>query len=284
MFNQLIENLKETNQLVSESISFQDYLRSSGLKANRTAQYISINRFHDLRQELKNNGYMVFRLGSPKGSRNTYFSLVKKMSDWSDFFFIDEELFGNERLTSFDYSIDDRILIAFKVLPRLNETSLVNLALATGLLHEVLGLKNHETPVAPATLQSTFTFDFRPLSQSPKKISHMDGQVEIDSIFTGKRNGRDCIFIVEAKTSSNFDTLAKHKLYYPILALQDKISTDIEIIPIYLRIIKRDKYIEFNVAECKIPRVNGIFGALNELKNMKTHRVALRWNLDASKL
>lgn len=278
MFIELIEKLERENKTISDPISFQDYIQSINLKAHRTADYISINRHRELREELRKYGYMVFRLGSPKGSKNTYFSLVKRQNDWSDFFFIDEDIFRFVEIESFDIDVEERKLLPFKILPKITESSLVNLAITSGLLQRALGLKSNSTPIAPATVQSTFSFEFKPLANSRTLLNHSNGQVEIDSIFAGKRNGKDCLFVMEAKVSEKFDTLAKHKLLYPILALQKSIPEDVEIIPVYKRIIKTSNAIEYNIAECRIPRNDGVFGAINELKIVKAQRISLAWS------
>jgi hypothetical protein len=77
---------------------------------------------------------------------------------------------------------------AFKYLPRLTESSVVNLALASGILGEALNLDDPRCPIIPATAQSTFTFDVKAYEDTPA-WSHHRGQIEIDSVFFSKRNG-----------------------------------------------------------------------------------------------
>ena len=57
---------------------------------------------------------------------------------------------------------------------------------------------------------------------------HNRGQVEIDSLFIGRRRGEDVLFLLEAKQSDR--SLAKHKLVYPALAVADKVPADIAIV------------------------------------------------------
>lgn len=275
MFLNAISDLKKAQLLISQPRSFLDYTAGMQLPNNRTAQYISINTFSDLSNELKNHGYMVLRLGSPPGSNHTHFSLVKVATDWNDFFFIDQSLFEREDRINFEPTVGTKSLLAFKIFPRLTESSLVNLALASGLFSKALNLDEINKQLIPATGQSTFTFDFRPLTNSNQILTHSNGQVEIDSLFIGKRHGKDCLFIVEAKSSNSFDSLAKHKLFYPLLAVSPQVPKNMEIIPVYLRIIRRNEFIEFNFAECEKPRNGDHFGALTELKVSKVKRYSL---------
>lgn len=86
----------------------------------------------------------------------------------------------------------------------------------------------------PATGRSTFTFDLRPHSSYPELVTHRDGQVEIDTLFAERRNGRTALFVIEAKTGTTYSSLAKHKLAYPILAVRDRIPPDVEVVPTYM--------------------------------------------------
>ena len=272
MFNDAINELNRSNNLVGDSQSFQTYIKGLGLNNIRTAHYISINSLSDLQPELKDANCMVFRLGSPKGERNTHFALSKTNVDWSDYFLIDSELFNKEEIKDFDLKLSKRLELPFKLLPALSETSLVNLSLGSGLLFDALKILKNDDYIIPSTVRSTFTFNFKPLSESNKKFTHNNGQVEIDSMFVAERNNKECLFVVEAKVSDKLDSLSKHKLLYPILAVENKIHQNLEVIPVYIRIIKSDQHIDFNIVECKIPRDNKEFGALDELVPHRTTR------------
>lgn len=58
---------------------------------------------------------------------------------------------------------------------------------------------------------------------NPEGGQHYKGQVEIDALFVGRRNRQETLFVIEAKTSNNFQSLAKHKLVYPVLALSSNV-------------------------------------------------------------
>lgn len=275
MFDRAIKEIESTGKIVGGPRSFQEYVAGASSGNKRTAQYISINSFNDLTSELKSSGYMIFRLGSPKGSRHTEFALAKAVESWSDYFFIDTDIFSTHELEVFLPSTSTCGLFAYQLLTTLTETSLVNLAMASGLLTEALDIEQDNNQIIPATGQSTFTFDFQPTSHCSDVLTHNQGQVEIDALFVGKRKGKECLFVIEAKSGKRFDSLAKHKLLYPILSLQNNIPAYMEVIPVYLRTIRNEDHIEFNIAECSIPRNNGIFGALNELKIEKITRYSL---------
>ena len=218
---------------------------------------------------------MIFRLGSRSGIRSTHFALAKSSDGWSDYFFVDQDVFGGTEIEVFLPDASIRSLFAYQLLPALTETSLVNLALASGSLPQALGITSGLQQAIPATGQSIFTFDFQPISASEMRLQHERGQVEIDALFVERREGRECLFVIEAKVGKGFDSLAKHKLLYPILALQHNIPSDIDIVPVYLRAVRREGHIEFNIAECSLPRRDGRFGALDEVRADKITRYSL---------
>lgn len=269
MFEQAIEQLEISGRRVGLPESFQDYVKRNKLGSKRTAEYISINEFQHLRPELVNAGCMVFRLGSSQGEKHTKFALAKYRKGWSDYFFLDKPVFDALDVEVFLPSVSVRSLFAYQLLPKLTETSLVNLALASGLLPEALGILSSNEQLIPATGQSTFTFEFRPRSDDGTQLMHQNGQVEIDALFTGQRNEKESLFVVEAKASKTMRSCAKHKLLYPMLALQDSIPAYMDVVPVYMRIVRKSDGIEFNIAECVITRVNGRYGALDAL-NVKT--------------
>jgi len=182
-------------------ISFQFYIAKNALEPARTWQAISVDQRERLAPELQAAQTMVFRLGAPSGARYTHFALAKCHGGWSDYFLEDTQLF------------------AFQLLPALTETSLVNLAVASGLLHHALDLDEPQTTIIPATGQSTFSFHFRPHPAYGICWTHDRGQVEMDALFVARRSGAEALFVVEAKSGRTFSNIAKHKLVYPCLAL-----------------------------------------------------------------
>jgi len=275
MFHAAIEQLEASGKLIGPQQSFQEYLDSHGLTAKQTAQHISINALSDLRSELREASCMVFRLGQPTGSRTTHFALAKTNNGWQDYFFLDESIFSSTSPQVYLPSVSVRSLFAYQLLPSLTESSLVNLALASGLLPKALRISSSDGLTIPARGQSVFTFDFRPLSVSDTHLQHTGGQVEIDALFVGQREDKECLFVIEAKVSSKFESLAKHKLMYPVLALQSNIPSYMEVVPVYVRVIRNEGAFEFNIAECKLHRQDGAFGAIDKLECKTVSRFVL---------
>jgi len=249
IFEHLINQLEQEEVLYSEPQSFQEY---SGIK-DKTASYISVQDIDDLKPELRKSGYMVFRLGTRPNNRTTYFALAKAKEDkgWSEYFLIDEKIFQDVAPEIFLPNVSIRQLFAFNLLSKLTENSLINLAISSGLIASALGIESSESLAAPASGKGNFTFDFQ---ASPGALvwQHHSGQVEIDALFIGKKNNRETLFVIEAKTSIRFKSLAKHKLVYPILGLRSKVPTYIPMIPVYIRAIKSNNQgeIHFYIAIC----------------------------------
>lgn len=231
-------------------ISFQSYAHLHGLQKRNTAQHISIDCLSKLDGDLRKSGVMVFRLGTADGGRTTQFALARSVG-WSDYFFLDEQIFLGCKPDIYIPTVSYAQLYAFTLLSIFTETSLVNLAIASGLMAHALHLDEGCNLSIPATGQTAFTFSFGPRSDMELLWIHNRGQIEIDAVFTGTRNGKECLFVVEAKAGDKLDSLAKHKLLYPILALKTKVPRYISIIPVYVRAVRRPEGMHFHIAECE---------------------------------
>jgi Domain of unknown function (DUF6997) len=275
IFKQALKELLDSRKLIGPSESFQAYLDRVGMSSSRTAQHISIDSLAKLDKELRAENVMVFRLGSPPGERHTHFALARATNGPSDYFLIDQDILVNTPVERFEPDKHSKNLFAFKILPELTETSLVNLAIASGLLPYALGLPGQQQGLIPATGQSTFDFFFQPHQAEETILHHQSGQVEIDALFVAKRDGKDTLFVVEAKSGTSMGSLAKHKLHYPLLSLIPRVPKEMGVIPVYLRTIRKRDHIEFNIAECSIPRKGNHLGALSELKPASISRFAI---------
>ncbi|KKO46558.1 hypothetical protein WG68_04425 [Arsukibacterium ikkense] len=272
IYDSKIETFLANDDIVSEPESFKTYSEIATGKALEPWPYISIDSIQKLRAELKQAKMMVLRLGSRPQTKGSFFSLVKARTCYSEFFFEDEKLFAALTPELFLPDVSIRSLFPFQLLPKVTETSVVNLALASGLLPHALGVEKSESLLIPATGQSVFTFEFRPREDQQVKLIHNQGQVEIDAVFVAKRDNKESLFIVEAKHGSNFDSLAKHKLLYPVLSLLPKIPASMPIIPVYLRSIKTETGIDFFIAECPaVNKDNQHILALDSLSPYRTH-------------
>jgi len=249
LFEPAIAEMRRDGSKSFGPMSFRGYLKQHNLPNKDTATAISIDSLSKLSKDLVEANAMVFRLGNDSRTNHTAFALAHNRVGWSDFFLEDHRLFSSLRVRDFAITHSQQDLSAFRFLPKLTEPSLVNLALASGLLGEALELDDPTVPIVPATGQSTYTFDVRPFEEGPD-WTHRQGQVEIDSLFFAKRNGERLVFLVEAKRSNAFDSLAKHKLVYPYLALRTGLPTSTPIIPVYLRAVRNGDSWNFFVCEC----------------------------------
>jgi hypothetical protein len=190
-----------------------------------------------------------------------------------DFFLMDEEIFRDTNLATYISDATQRELLPFQLLPAQTETSVVNLAIATGLLGDALGVDRTAMPRAPATGQSTFTFTFRPPSALPIVWEHRNGQIQIDAIFVGRRDEVETLFIVEAKHGRQ-SSLAKHKLAYAVLAVVPGVSRHLPIVPVYVRVVRSADDLHFLIAECEMPDPRVGLVAIDMVRPRKvSHRV-----------
>jgi len=209
-----------------------------------------------LQHTIKEEGVMVFRLGKSNDNKTTHFALVKINNKLDDFFLFDNLLFENLKMNTFTPTFDKRKYLPYLILPDLTEISFVHLGLFSGLFAEALNLDNKKSLIIPATTHSTFTFTFNPHSSINNEFIHNNGQIEIDAIFLERRQGKMTLFLLEAKNGFNEkspQTLSKHKIVYPILAIAPQVPGDIEIIPVYVKVNKIKNGLIFNIAELSFP-------------------------------
>lgn len=272
IFTEALSDMNDPEGRWRNPESFQGYASRVGIEARGTARHISIQSINELAPELRDNSIMVFRLGSPSGVRHTYFALAKAVSGWNDYFLFDEELFESAEQEKVSVNWEANDLIPFTVISKLTETSHVNLALVSGVFESALGLALGGVSI-PATGRSSNTFEVCPNDQLSVSWMHESGQVEVDSIFVAKRNGKKILCVVEAKSGGFPGNLPKHKLVYPILTVAPHLSKEIEIVPIYVRVQEQNSSLAYYVTECSFPdpRVNRTH--INELKPIKSRIV-----------
>lgn len=259
-----------TNRSVFGPVAFQKYVSQHRLGDRKTAPSISIDSLEKLPPELQNADAMVIRLGSPKGSRGTDFAIIRVDGHLEEFFLIHDTVFGDCVRTPFLPVASWRDLYAFQVLRRLTESSLVNLAIASGLLGYALDLDEDTVGLVPATGQSTFTFQFQPHDLVRQTLFHQNGQVEIDALFVGRRNRKDCLFVVEAKSGPDVKSIAKHKLVYPVLSVAKHLPTGMLIVPVYIHVTSEADGYHFRIAECEFHDPRTRTPVLSSLAPIKT--------------
>jgi hypothetical protein len=228
-----------------------EYLQNNGLKMPKTPmEVISVDSLSKLKKELRESNTMVLRLGRSDDKRITRFALVKSESgNIEDFFFIDEDIFKDTKPQKFE---TERInnLDSFSILPSLIESSYINLAVFSGLLTKALGLEEGTLSIPATAKNSQYTFNVRPRCIDSMEWEHKQGQVEIDALFTAKKNGKPSVILVESKVSKKLDSLSKHKLLYPYLALKENIEEKgLDIIMVYMRIIRKKQNMFFYIME-----------------------------------
>lgn len=257
--------------------SFIGYLQDLGEDPRdyRTAAQISIDTYRDLSRELRQNDTMVFRLGFAPEGPGTAFGLVKVENHLEDFFIQEEELASSNR-SHLDFSEDGDdldlinipardMLDAYRLLPNFSESSFVNLALSTGILGRSLNLDGDIIGTAPTTISSSFSFSFRPHSHLSHEFYHDNGQVEVDALIITRRNGKRVMLVIEAKQGRQ-RALAKHKLMYPFLAVNNLIADDIDqVIPLYMRASTDGQNINYDIYEGTVESPEGELPAIDEL-------------------
>jgi hypothetical protein len=267
VFDPALRQMTEEGLDVFGPAPFQRYIERFSLPSARTWHYVSVDSLDRMSPELRDAGVMVFRLGRRTGIAGTHFGLAKFKNGWSDFFLDDQKLLSSAERKSFILGVPSRRLLSFQILPKLTETSLVNLAVGSGILQYALCMDDVKEHVVPATGQSTFSFYIFPTQGIETPWDHFHGQVEFDAIFSGMRNDKECLFLVEAKVGIPNGTLAKHKLCYPLAALQNQVPSYIDIVPIYLKTWPEIDGYHFLISECDFNR-NGsiIVSDLNAIK------------------
>lgn len=266
--------MRDQAERVFGPMSFQGYLAQNGFGDSNTAKHISVQSVRGLAAELRDAATMVFRLGSPSGQKHTHFALAKCINGWDDYFLLDDQVFGGCQPELF-VPVSLRQLFAFSLLPKFTETSLVNLAIASGLLSHALALDDEVLPSAPATGQGTYSFAFLPHEVLKVEWQHAKGQVEIDAAFVAKRQGVETLFVIEAKSSDELDSLAKHKLAFPVQAMRMSVPNHMSVTPVYIRAVGRSDGIHFYIAECELSPMPGLGYCVSGLKATKARQFIL---------
>lgn len=271
IFEPAIKQMINSNCSYFGPKSFQDYIKENNLPKSKTAEYISVDSYEMLNKALKDNNIMVLRAGEALDNcTGTQFVLIK-VDKLKDFFIVDNDVMNKELWETYLPTKSIRELFAYQVFPFLSETSYVNLGVASGLVSHALGIDEYNVPLTPATGKSTFSFQFMPHSSMKNNIiNHNNGQVEIDGVFIAKRDGKQVVFVLEAKSDVKHKSLSKHKLVYPMLSLASKVPKDIPIIPIYMKVYKKDDGIHYHIIECEYPDPRTRITAIDEL-NVKKH-------------
>ena len=235
-------------------VSFRDYTVKHGFRARQQApKYISIDHYLGLSAELRRAETMVLRLGDAEGT-GTQFGLARVPGDLGSFFINDMEDDAEAETFLPTTGLDQ--LFPFLLIGNMAEANLVNLGFASGLFGEALKLDQDCSQPFPARGNGRYTFPVRPHSSLDAIIEHRAGQVETDAMFVARRHGRQTLFVIEAKVGLGTRSIAKHKLVYPVLAVAERVPSDMPIVPVYVRILGSADGLSFCVSECEpLPRL-----------------------------
>jgi len=113
---------------------------------------------------------------------------------------------------------------------------------------------------------------------------HDKGQVEIDAVMFARRGGRRTLFVVEAKKGKRANSLAKHKLVYPALALSGhpairSFESDVDIVPVYLRAWSEGDQIHYQITECVCSGLQEGHTYISELSALRTRILSMSYNI-----
>ena len=81
---------------------------------------------------------------------------------------------------------------------------------------------------------------------------------------------------IEAKCIDIHKSLSKHKLVYPILAVADNVPNNIPIVPVYLKIHKREAELHYHTVECEYPDPRDSIRSIDELAFKKHSQYILK--------
>ena len=242
--------------------SFTDYLEEAGRDPTqfRTAAELSVDTRSQLPDRLAERDTMLLQLGRATDGPGPQFALVSVRNRLDDVFVDEREFYADSREV-LDYTPGggDRRLLEQEVrdlldlsrsLPTFSETGFVNLALSTGLVSRALRLDGERVTVAPATVASSFSFEFEPHPERPTRLRYNDGQIDIDTLLLTRRNGERVLLVIKPRCGGRV-ALAKHALGYPTLAAATALSLDVDrVVPVYLRARPVDGGVRYSIYEC----------------------------------
>lgn len=250
MWKYAVEQLRQEDLRSYGPESFIGYCDRYDLVRHSTANFISIDYFEKLHKQLKDEKLMVLRLGSFDKKAGTNFMLVRYDRP-EDYFFFDKDLFD---VPPIDFEPDPAVKSALSIInvfSNYSEMMLISYLLSSGALPEVLGLDKSQVYYTPLTGRSNYTFNFYPY-EGADLVTHQSGQVEIDAVFTGHKNGRPVIVVAEAKVENpSYRSLAKHKLFYAYKSIQSVLHDSFEIIPVYLKLGVQDDVLTAKIGVCQ---------------------------------
>ncbi len=148
-----------------------------------------------------------------------------------DFFTTHKQMFGNCVQKKVVSNANPQDILGFKLMnwAMKAEQGLAHLMVATTAIHQALNLDQPYSKVMPATAK-TNADDSRPFfvkntdnSGNNYKFGRR-GQIEIDLVETGKKGGKQQVFVIEAKSDTGRTDIANWKFLYQATLLWAAIS------------------------------------------------------------
>ena len=218
--------------MCNKGLSFTPKTKFQDIASGNTPHFCSIHHYRDFKSRhpsLVNNDVYSILLGTG------HIALVKTENIEHDYFFTDEQLFG-ELVPSRHYSsANQKIIFPFSIMADLKEQGLLHLGVATGALQAALGLDDSSPIPTPPTLQSTFQFQIS--NPHDSELFEFDGQIEVDQLIFGEVDGDATLFVIEGKLNSVPKTIAKTKLAFASMAIMrsGKIPQNVKVVPVYVK-------------------------------------------------
>jgi hypothetical protein len=276
-----LEAMKRSGNPTFGPVRFVDYLSEHfgtdyPRSWNITARWLSIQSLKggssSLDPALRDAGVMIFRLGTGT------FALLKALA-LDDFFLHDHDLVAESEVFIPQCRASD--LFPYQLMGTLVESNAVNLAITSGLLRTALDLDADAPRIGPTTGISTYSFSVRPHRKFPDlHWEHKNGQVEIDALYLAQREGRWTLFVIEAKKGTQSNSLPKHKLVYPSLAIcshpaMEGLGDDIEVVPVYMRAWSDGGHTVFRITECACDGLRTGESYISDLTPVRTRLLAV---------
>jgi len=247
-----------TDPLLPEAIALNG-ANSSGpdgtqFSSGRAAHWLSIHHYSDFSNrhpQTTTLDYYICRMG-----RGAYVLMKSPTNSVEhDFFSAHDYLFSKSIPAIRYYSeASERDLLAFSLMRATmdEEQSLAHLLLATGALHNALGLERPHSTIMPPTSKTGGNFDFKVKNHNGTDYKFAGaGQIEVDLIVSGIQDKRVKLYVIEAKKKGKKD-IANWKFLFPAVLVKSGLGVVnrglVDVIPTYLHSYIEDGFIHFDLA------------------------------------
>jgi hypothetical protein len=223
----------------------------SGAKA---AKWLSIHHYSDFSNRHPKTttlGYYICRMG-----KGAYVLMKSPNNSVKDDFYSSHDYLFPKSIPAIRYysEASERDLLAFSLMRATmdEEQSLAHLLLATGALHNALGLERPHSTIMPPTSKTGGKFDFKVKNHNGSDYTFAgEGQIEVDLIVSGIQDKRVKLYVIEAKKKGKKD-IANWKFLFPAASVKSGLRGVnkglVDVIPTYLHTYIEDGFIHFDLA------------------------------------